>query len=59
VSRVADPPQLVETYYDDICARLRERMLAAAAKDRASNNAGMPATAKLAMLEEVMSTLRK
>jgi transcription factor SPN1 len=52
-------PQLVETYYDDICARLRERMLAAAAKDRTSNNAGMPATAKLAMLEEVMSTLRK
>jgi hypothetical protein len=39
--------------------RLRERILAAAAKDRASNDAGMPATAKLAMLEEVMSTLRK
>ncbi|GFZ43222.1 Transcription factor IWS1 [Saitozyma sp. JCM 24511] len=53
-----DDVDLVETYYDDICARLRERMLAAAAKDRASNDAGMPATAKLAMLEEVMSTLR-
>lgn len=34
-------------------------MIDAAEKDRRSNEAKMPATAKLALLDEVMSILRK
>ena len=34
-------------------------MMAAAERDRISNDAKLPATAKLAMLDEVMGVLRK
>lgn len=49
----------VDTYHDDLCLRLRNRMIDAAEKDRRSNEAKMPATAKLALLDEVMSMMRK
>ncbi|KAK4685435.1 transcription factor SPN1, partial [Tremellales sp. Uapishka_1] len=48
----------VDSLHDEICARLRDRMLNAADRDEASNKAKMPATSKLAMLDEVMSVLR-
>lgn len=51
--------QIVDSYHDDICARLRDRMIAAADKDEAANKIKMPGTAKLAMLDEVMAVLRK
>ena len=55
----ADWCQIVDSYHDDVCVRLRERMIAAAEKDKQSNDAKLPATAKLAMLDEVMGVLRK
>jgi len=42
-----------------VCIRLRERMMTAAAKDAAANQAKLPATNKLAMLDEVVSALQK
>lgn len=51
--------KIVDSYHDDICARLRDRMIAAADKDEAANKIKMPGTAKLAMLDEVMAVLRK
>ncbi|WVQ71142.1 hypothetical protein IAR50_000667 [Cryptococcus sp. DSM 104548] len=53
-----DEVDVVDGYHDEICARLRDRMLAAADKDEAANRAKMPGTAKLAMLDEVMNVLR-
>lgn len=50
--------QIVDSYHDDVCARLRENMLVAVDRDRISNEQKMPATAKLAMLDEVMNVLR-
>jgi transcription factor SPN1 len=46
-------------YHEDVCNRLRERMERAAEKDRSSHEKKLPATAKLAMLEDVMAVLRK
>ena len=51
--------QMLDNYHDDVCRRLRERMVQAAEKDKRANDAKMPATAKLAMLEEAMGVLRK
>ncbi|KGB77759.1 transcription factor IWS1 [Cryptococcus deuterogattii R265] len=53
-----DDVDIVDSYHDDICARLRDRMIAAADKDEAANKIKMPGTAKLAMLDEVMAVLR-
>ncbi|OWZ79553.1 transcription factor IWS1 [Cryptococcus neoformans Bt85] len=53
-----DDVDIVDSYHDDICARLRDRMIAAADKDEAANKIKMPGTAKLAMLDEVMGVLR-
>ncbi|TYJ55878.1 hypothetical protein B9479_003401 [Cryptococcus floricola] len=53
-----DEVDVVDGYHDEICARLRDRMLAAADKDEAANKVKMPGTAKLAMLDEVMNVLR-
>ena len=46
-------------YHEEVCNRLRERMERAAEKDRSSHEKKLPATAKLAMLEDVMAVLRK
>ena len=51
--------QIVDSYHDEVCARIRDRMIIAAERDKASNDAKTPATAKLAMLDEVMGVLRK
>ncbi|ORX34156.1 hypothetical protein BD324DRAFT_636877 [Kockovaella imperatae] len=56
--RKGDDEDIVDTYHDDVCARLYERMKQAADRDAASNAAKQPATAKLAMLDEVMGILR-
>ncbi|WVN85617.1 uncharacterized protein L203_100766 [Cryptococcus depauperatus CBS 7841] len=53
-----DEMDVVDNYHDEICARLRDRMLTAADKDEAANKVKMPGTAKLAMLDEVMGVLR-
>lgn len=49
----------MDTYHDEICERLRAKMEQAVQKDIDSVKKGLPATAKLAMLDEVMSVLRK
>jgi transcription factor SPN1 len=54
-----DDDEAVDSYHDDVCIRLRERMIVAAERDRALNDQKRPATSKLAMLEEVMGILRK
>ena len=51
--------KIVDSYHDDVCMRLRDRMMAAGDKDRESVRVKHPATAKLALLDEVMSILRK
>ncbi|RXK34887.1 hypothetical protein M231_07851 [Tremella mesenterica] len=56
--RKGEDVDILDEYHESICIRLRDRMLAAAEKDKASNDAKLPATAKLAMLDEVMSVLR-
>ncbi|WRT65848.1 uncharacterized protein IL334_002799 [Kwoniella shivajii] len=53
-----DDEDIVDNYHDEICARLRDRMISAADKDEAANRQKLPGTAKLAMLDEVMSVLR-
>ncbi|KAK8865742.1 hypothetical protein IAR55_000888 [Kwoniella newhampshirensis] len=53
-----DDGDIVDSYHDEVCARLRDRMIAAADKDEASNRSKLPGTAKLAMLDEVMGVLR-
>ncbi|WVF70699.1 transcription factor IWS1 [Kwoniella sp. CBS 6097] len=53
-----DDVDIVDSYHDDVCARLRDRMIAAADRDEAANRAKLPGTAKLAMLDEVMGVLR-
>jgi anti-sigma factor ChrR (cupin superfamily) len=51
--------QVADMYHEEVCNRLRERMERAAEKDRTSHERKLPATAKLAMLEDVMAVLRK
>ncbi|KAF7316745.1 TFIIS N-terminal domain-containing protein [Mycena chlorophos] len=51
--------EALDSYADDQVARLRENMLTAAEEDIMSNQNGLPATAKLKMLPEVMETLRR
>lgn len=51
--------QVADLYHEEVCNRLRERMERAADKDRVSHENRLPATAKLAMLEDVMAVLRK
>jgi len=51
--------QVADMYHEEVCNRLRERMERAAEKDRNSHEKKLPATAKLAMLEDVMAVLRK
>lgn len=51
--------QVTDIHYEEVCNRLRERMERAADKDRVSHENRLPATAKLAMLEDVMAVLRK
>ena len=51
--------QIVDSYHDEVCIRLRDRMITAAERDKASNDVKLPATAKLALLDEVMGVLRK
>ncbi|WWC60476.1 uncharacterized protein I303_103049 [Kwoniella dejecticola CBS 10117] len=53
-----DDEDIVDNYHDEICARLRDRMVSAADKDEAANRQKLPGTAKLAMLDEVMGVLR-
>ncbi|WWC87996.1 uncharacterized protein L201_002898 [Kwoniella dendrophila CBS 6074] len=53
-----DGEDIVDNYHDEICARLRDRMIGAADKDEAANRQKLPGTAKLAMLDEVMGVLR-
>ncbi|WVW80314.1 transcription factor IWS1 [Kwoniella bestiolae CBS 10118] len=53
-----DDEDIVDSYHDEICARLRDRMISAADKDEAANRQKLPGTAKLAMLDEVMGVLR-
>ncbi|WVQ65078.1 uncharacterized protein L199_003249 [Kwoniella botswanensis] len=53
-----DDEDIVDNYHDEICARLRDRMISAADKDEAANRQKLPGTAKLAMLDEVMGVLR-
>ncbi|WVQ85583.1 hypothetical protein IAT38_007749 [Cryptococcus sp. DSM 104549] len=53
-----DQVDIVDSYHDDVCSRLRDRMLKAADKDEEANKNKMPGTAKLAMLDEVMAVLR-
>lgn len=50
---------MADIYHEEVCNRLRERMERAAEKDRVSHENRLPATAKLAMLEDVMAVLRK
>ncbi|WVR05692.1 hypothetical protein IAU60_002716 [Kwoniella sp. DSM 27419] len=53
-----DDVDIVDSYHDDVCARLRDRMIAAADRDETANRSKLPGTAKLAMLDEVMGVLR-
>lgn len=57
--RICIDEQVADIYHEEVCNRLRERMERAAEKDRVSHEARVPATAKLAMLEDVMAVLRK
>ncbi|GMK60009.1 hypothetical protein CspeluHIS016_0902260 [Cutaneotrichosporon spelunceum] len=53
-----DDIDIVEGYHDDVCVRLRDRMYTAAEADQKANMKKMPATSKLAMLDEVVSALQ-
>jgi transcription factor SPN1 len=53
-----DDIDIVEGYHDDVCVRLRDRMYTAAENDRKANSKKMPATSKLAMLDEVVGALQ-
>jgi transcriptional regulator NrdR family protein len=49
----------MDSAYEDMCVELRKRMTTAQEQDVASRLRGEPAMAKLSMLDEVMSVLRK
>ncbi len=51
--------EVLDSFADDQVARLREAMNNAVEEDKASKADGLPATAKLKLLPEVMDTLRK
>ncbi|KAF9052473.1 transcription factor iws1 [Hymenopellis radicata] len=51
--------EVLDSFADDQVARLREAMNNAVEEDKASKADGLPATAKLRLLPEVMETLRK
>ncbi|KAJ7158630.1 transcription factor iws1 [Mycena filopes] len=51
--------EVLDSFADDEVARLRESMNLAAEEDMKSNEAKLPAVAKLKMLPEAMETLRK
>ncbi|ORY28635.1 hypothetical protein BCR39DRAFT_534575 [Naematelia encephala] len=53
-----DDVDIVDSYHDEVCVRLRTRMMNAAERDKQSNDAKLPAFAKLAMLDEAMAVLR-
>ncbi|WOO83693.1 Transcription factor IWS1 [Vanrija pseudolonga] len=56
--KTGDDVDIVDSYHDEICIRLRDRMLLAAEKDTKANENKLPATSKLAMLDEVVNALQ-
>ncbi|KAL1406179.1 Transcription factor iws1 [Vanrija albida] len=56
--KTGDDVDIVDSYHDEICIRLRDRMLLAAERDTKANENKLPATSKLAMLDEVVNALQ-